>query len=302
MKKIVSIALLLFIVFLAWYFFIKSYDYTITFKVKTSPGTLFMGVEEWSLMNQLKDSIDYRINTKKSYSSINETINTNGLSLEVDWNFKSISDSISHVTVGFTQKKKSIYNRITIPFLDTKFEEITIRFVKDFKEDIENQLESRFQVKYIGVENIPDMTYAYIELKNIEMLKKAEKMMKYNDILLRFITQENIKDGKHPFLVIDKWDLNKNTIDFRFCFPIKLKDSMPMHKFIKYDTLKSKKALKAIYHGNYKTSDRGWFTLYEFAKRHNLEVENKPVEIFYNNPFYGGNELEWKAEIYLPIK
>ena len=27
-----------------------------------------------------------------------------------------------------------------------------------------------------------------------------------------------------------------------------------------------------------------------------------PLEFFYNNPHYGGDELNWKAEIYMPIK
>jgi effector-binding domain-containing protein len=301
-KNFISISGVFLMGFLVWYFFIKPFDYIVTFKAKTSPGTLFIGVEEWNLINQKLDSFTYKINDKKAYSFINETINTNGLTLEVVWNFKSINDSVTYVVAGITQKKKSIYNRVTIPFSDTKFEEIVINTIKDFKEDIENQLEKRFKVKYIGMDTIPEITYAYMEFKNINMRNKAEQMMKYNARLFQFINQNNLKDGKFPFLVIDKWDLNKNTINFRFGFPIKLKDSMPIHKDIKYDVIKPKKALKAIYNGNYRTSDRGWFALHEYAKRHKVKVENKPLEIFYDNPFYGGDELKWKAEIYLPIK
>ncbi len=302
MKKIISIAGVLIVGFLVWYFFIKPFDYVVTFKAKTSPGTLFVGVEEWNLFNQKLDSFSYKINDKKAYSLINETININGLSLEVVWNFKSINDSVTYVVAGITQNKKSIYNRITIPFTDTKFEEIVINTIKGFKERIENQLEKRFKVKYIGVDTIPEITYAYIEFKNIKMQNKAEQMMKYNARLLGFINENNLKNGKYPFVLIDNWDLNNNTIDFRFGFPIKLKDTMPFHNDIKFDVLKPKKALKAIYNGNYKTSDRGWFTLHEYAKRHNIDVENKPLEIFYDNPLYGGDELKWKAEVYLPIK
>jgi effector-binding domain-containing protein len=301
-KNFISISGVFLMGFLVWYFFIKPFDYIVTFKAKTSPGTLFIGVEEWNLINQKLDSFTYKINDKKAYSFINETINTNGLTLVVVWNFKSINDSVTYVVAGITQKKKSIYNRVTIPFSDTKFEEIVINTIKDFKEDIENQLEKRFKVKYIGMDTIPEITYAYMEFKNINMRNKAEQMMKYNARLFQFINQNNLKDGKFPFLVIDKWDLNKNTINFRFGFPIKLKDSMPIHKDIKYDVIKPKKALKAIYNGNYRTSDRGWFALHEYAKRHKVKVENKPLEIFYDNPFYGGDELKWKAEIYLPIK
>lgn len=302
MRKIkISIAFII-LCALIWYLFFKQYDYTVTFKANTSPGTLFSNVEEWSLYNQELDSFSYKINDKKAYTFINETLNFNGLTLDIDWNFKSINDSITYVVAGITEKEKSIYNRITIPFLNTQIETIAIGTIKDFKKDIENKLENKFRVKNIIIDTIPKIVYAYYDFKNVEMRKKAEQMMKYNARLLQFINNHNLKGGQHPFLLINKWNLNKNTIDFRFCFPIKQNDSLPLHEEIKFDVLKPKKALKTIYNGNYITSDRAWFSLHEYAKRHNIDIENKPLEIFYDNPFYGGDELKWKAEIYIPIK
>lgn len=302
MRKIKILSIFILLAALIWYLFFKPYDYTVRFKVKTSPGTIFIGIEEWNFFNQELDSFSYKINNKKAYTFINETLNTNGKSLELVWNLKSINDSITLVVVGITEKEKSVYNRIRIPFLDTEFEEIAIGTIKDFKNRIENQLEKKIKVKYIGIDSIPEIAYAYVEFNNIEMRKKAEQMMKYNARLLQFINNHNLKGGEHPFLLVNKWNLNKNTIDFRFCFPIKQNDSLPIDKFVKFDVLKPTKALKAIYNGNYITSDRGWFALHEYAKRHNIDIENTPLEIFYNNPHYGGNELDWKAEIYMPIK
>ena len=57
-----------------------------------------------------------------------------------------------------------------------------------------------------------------------------------------------------------------------------------------------------IYNGNYITSDRAWYELLDDAERKNIEVHQTPVEVFYNNPNYGGDELNWKAEIYMPLK
>lgn len=302
MRKIKILSIFILLAALIWYLFFKPYDYTVRFKVKTSPGTIFIGIEEWNFFNQELDSFSYKINNKKAYTFINETLNTNGKSLELVWNLKSINDSITLVVVGITEKEKSVYNRIRIPFLDTEFEEIAIGTIKDFKNRIENQLEKKIKVKYIGIDSIPEIAYAYVEFNNIEMRKKAEQMMKYNARLLQFINNHNLKGGEHPFLIVNKWNLNKNTIDFRFCFPIKQNDSLPIDEFVKFDVLKPTKALKAIYNGNYITSDRGWFALHEYAKRHNIDIENTPLEIFYNNPHYGGNELDWKAEIYMPIK
>jgi effector-binding domain-containing protein len=274
----------------------------VRFKIKTSPGTLYNGVEDWNLINQKLDSFDYKITDKKAYTFINQTINTKGKDLDFDWNFKSINDSITQVKVGISEKENSVYNRITAPFSNTLFKEMAINLIKDYKKGIEYQLKEKFNVKYAGIDTIPEINYAYIESKNINLRDKAEQMMMNNALLLSFLTEHNLRDGNFPFLIVDNWNLNKNIIDFRFCFPIEQRDTMPTHTNIRFDVLKSKKALKAIYNGNYMTSDRAWFTLHEYAKRHTINIENKPLEIFYNNPHNGGDELKWKAEIFMPIK
>ena len=69
-----------------------------------------------------------------------------------------------------------------------------------------------------------------------------------------------------------------------------------------YDRLYPKKALKAIYHGNYITSDRAWYALMDYAEKNGIEVVPEPVEVFFNNPNMGGDALNWTAEIYLPIR
>ncbi len=302
MKKIKMLIVLMLLGSLIWYVFLKPYDYIVRFNVKTSPGNLFTELQEWNVLNQKRDSFLYKINRKTPYVLINETLQFDEMFLEMDWNFKSINDSTTQVLVGVTENERSVYNRLTAPFSNTLFKKIAITTVRNFKDVIDYKLETKYKVKYIGIDTIPEINYAYITSKNINLRDKAHEMIKNNAFLLSFINKHELKDGEHPFLVIDKWDLNESKIDFRFCFPIKQNDSMPIHEFIKFDVLKPRKALKAIYNGNYITSDRGWFTLLEYAKRHNISIENKPLEIFYNNPHDGGNELEWKAEIFVPIK
>ena len=96
--------------------------------------------------------------------------------------------------------------------------------------------------------------------------------------------------------------MENDSIQYNFCFPIIKGDSLPTHELIKYKQYQSEKAIKAIYNGNYVTSDRAWYALLDYAERENIEVHKTPVEFFFNNPNYGGNELQWKAEIYMPIK
>jgi len=50
------------------------------------------------------------------------------------------------------------------------------------------------------------------------------------------------------------------------------------------------------------TGDQAWFALMNYAKRRNISVEKKPLEIFYNDPMHDGNASQWKAEVFLPMK
>jgi len=302
MKKTKILIFIFLLGALGWYLFIKPHDYSVRFKIKTSPGTLSNGVEEWNLIGQELDSFTYKITNKNAYRYINQRLNIKKRKLDFNWNFNSLNDTITHVIVNVSEKEKFIYNRLTIPFFNTQFKKTTLNLIQDYKKGIENQLEKKFKIRNIRIDTIPETAYAYIEFKDIDMRNKAKKMMKYNSKLLEFIHHHKLKNGNYPFLMIDNWDLNKNKIDFRFCFPIKQKDAMPIHEYIKFDILKVKKVLKVDYFGNYTISDRAWFALHEYAKRHDISIENKPLEIFYSNPHFGGNELEWKAEIFMPIK
>ena len=60
--------------------------------------------------------------------------------------------------------------------------------------------------------------------------------------------------------------------------------------------------LQTEYNGNYITSDRAWYKLINSAKNKNIPIEKLPIEVYYTNPNFGGNELDRKAEIFVPIK
>ena len=286
---------------LAWYLFIKPHDYIIRFKIKTSPGTLWSGVEDWNITNQKKNLFSFKINKKDPFTSLSETLYVNEMGLEIDWSFKSLTDSTTQVVAGITEKKNKIYNRLTAPFAKTLFKKIILKLVQDYKDGIEYQLKNKFKVKVVGVDSIPKLNYAYVEYKNIQIRNKAAQMMMKDFKLMTFINKLDLKEGEFPFLIVNNWNLDRNTIDFRYCFPVKKIDSIPYSNEIKFDTQTSTKALKLIYNGNYSTSDKGWYALHEYAKRHNISITNKPIEIYHDNPNFSGDDINWKTEVYLPI-
>jgi effector-binding domain-containing protein len=105
-----------------------------------------------------------------------------------------------------------------------------------------------------------------------------------------------------PSVRVRKWKHNSGYLNFYFCFPIEKQQFLPASDSVIYADFKSEKALKAIYYGNYITSDRAWYELTNYAGQNGYEITGGPIEYFYNNPTLGGDESLWKAEVFLPIK
>ena len=126
--------------------------------------------------------------------------------------------------------------------------------------------------------------------------------MQNYSLLSNVLIQNKVQLNGPPFVEVTEWNVQNDSIKYDFCFPIIRSERLPEHEIVKYKRVFAKKALKATYNGNYITSDRAWYVLLEKAKAMGKEIEMRPIEYFYNNPNMGGNELEWKAEVYMPLK
>jgi effector-binding domain-containing protein len=122
-----------------------------------------------------------------------------------------------------------------------------------------------------------------------------------DNIITGFLETNKIKIIGKPYLEIESWNLDKETISFNYCFPIDKKTPVFKDANVKFKTIPSVKGLKATYFGNFRTSDRAWFALLDYAKKRDFKLENKPLEHFLANPFNGGDELEWETKIIIPF-
>ena len=127
-------------------------------------------------------------------------------------------------------------------------------------------------------------------------------MITLNADIVNWLKAQKIPIVGKPMLEVTSWSPEQDTITFNFMFPVKKLDSLPSHETIKFKSHGGQKGVKAIFNGNYRVSDNAWFALYEYAKRNGLRLENTPIEYFYDNPMQGGREIEWKAEVYMPLK
>jgi effector-binding domain-containing protein len=206
---------------------------------------------------------------------------------------------VTKINVGIKDLNHSLYNKITAPFFNTKFKKEQIRKITDFKKGLNDHLKN-FKVRIDG-EGFSEETFvAYISLKSV-LQEKAQNMIANDALITGFLFENQIKIIGRPYVEITNWNLDKETIDFNYCFPIDKNTKIIENEVVKFKTLPAVKGLKATYYGNFRTSDRAWFAVMDHAKKYNLKLENKVLEHFLSNPFNGGEELQWETKIIIPF-
>jgi len=216
------------------------------------------------------------------------------------WNITPINDSTSKIKVDVTDLEHSIKNRLLIPFSDTNFEKRSRNVVTDFIKSL-NIHRKEFKVTIVEDEELPSTYCACVEHKTSQT-GKAFGMMDSYPFLNSVLLNNDIELNGVPFIETTHWDMKKDSIAFNFCYPIIQKDSLPLIKNVIYKDFIGQKSLKAIYNGNYITSDRAWYALLDYAENNSVEVKATPIEFFFNNPNMGGDALRWRAEVFMPLK
>ena len=294
MKKISLIIGILLVGFLIWYLVIKPHDYLISFKVKANSGTINQSLKIWNSSLEKNTPIQ-----QEKLTSLVQKIYA-GDSIHIyNWKIEALNDSISKVKIYVKDQKYSFQNKVSTPFIYTDFEKRTKNTVTDFFEKLSEELK-KIKIKVEGESETKSTYCAYVSLKDLQVRKAAGMMNNYS-LLNSVLFNKNVKSNGTPFIEVTDWNIEKDSLEYNFCFPIIYSDSLPENKFIKYKQYGGIKAIKAIYNGNYITSDRAWYALLEYAERKNIKVSKTPIEFFYNNPNFGGDETKWKAEIYMPI-
>lgn len=295
MKKISAIVGFLSVGFLLWYLIIKPYDYLVTFKIKTTAGTINQSIKLWNTSIENSRPIQ-----QENLKNLTQQIIIKDSTYNYEWSISSLNDSISKVSVYVTDIDHSFANKISIPFGTTDFEKRTQNTITDFIEKLKEHL-SKTRVSQVVVDSTRSTYCAFIPMKGLQ-IEKASGMMQNYSILTSVLSAENIEMNGTPFVEITNWNTQNDSITYNFCFPVIKSDSLPKDPRIEYKQYNGVKALKAIYNGNYITSDRAWYALLDYAENHDIVVAKKPLEVFYSNPNFGGDELQWKAEIFIPIK
>ena len=294
MKKIVSILLVLAIGSSIWYLFIKPEDYKAKIKSKTSIGTINQSIKLWNTLFDPKEDISQNnLNDLTQKLVFNDSIHT------YSWHLDAINDTLTKINISIKDESSSISGKIKNLFSNTDFKKRSKKTVLEFNDFIKSHLE-RIKITIDGVTTLPQKQYAYT-VYNGPQNAKVTGMMKDLSYLENVLVSNKVALDGPPFIKITHWDMQKDSISYQFAFPIIKTDSLPVVKDIKYSSYPEQKVIKATYNGNYITSDRAWYGLLDYANTNNITVDPKPIEVFYNNPNMGGDEMTWKTEVFLPI-
>lgn len=296
MKKTIFGILIGLLILLVGYLFIYPYDYIVRFEADSFPGTVNQSIKLW----HKKVGVEGTEVIQEDLRHLEQLVQVGDSVHRYTWDIEPLTDSTSRVTVRIKDRDHSLKNKLLVPFTEAEIEKLGVSYVTDFAEDLKAHIDL-FKVHIDGEAELPSTFYAYVSLKTSQH-GKAGGMMDNYMLLSDVLIANKVTMNGPPMIIVNEWDQERDSVDFNFCFPIIRSDRLPQHPNVRYKRIFPKRALKATYNGNYITSDRAWYALLNYAEKNGIEVDPTPVEVFYNNPNMGGIPLQWKAEVYLPIK
>lgn len=294
MKRIFLACCLLVLGGFVYYLFFSSYDYKVSFKAKTLPGDVIETIRIWN--KSLEDS---KILEVDSFNTLKQSIKLHQNDYIFDWHF-DFKDSLTSIQIGIIEPQQSVRNRLFIPFTKQEIEIDADTLSRTFFKVLKQHLEIT-KVRIVGETEL-DSSFCFCKKVQTTQTDKANAMMQEYPVINYAVESISLKILGAPSVRILKWDHSDNFLEYDFCFPV-VKSSPLIHlDSFEYKLFNKTKALKAIYNGNYITSDRAWYELFNYAKTSGYKVSGFPIEVFVDNPNYGSDELNWRAEIYLPIE
>lgn len=278
----------------------RPFDYRASFEVNTTPDIVYYNIENWDIWNRKHLGKNIEIIDRAPVENISQKILLKDTTIIFDWKIMPLNDSATEVTVNITDLDRKFINRLTVPFFQTRFKKRIRTQLIDFRARMDFILKS-FRHEYTGYHMFRGKPCVYIDIKSTTK-GKARAMISNVALLNQFVKQNNLGLDGNPFVIIHDWKQGDDSIHFDFCFPINNTDMIPEHSTFKFREVEDMEALKTDFFGNYGLTEITWYGLADKAAKSAYKLNNKIIEVYFNDPHLGGNELEWKAEIYLGIE
>ncbi len=281
-----------------WYFAIKQEHYQISFTTRQPAAIVYNQILEWKATKENGIS-EIVVDVETQYSEVVQLVHVGDSLFKYRWQFSKKNDSLTQVNVRITDERNGLSQKIQVPFSKNDFVKRSVKSV----EEVGNSMvlnAKKFRVHSIKDTVFPGGFCAYLPLES-SVDKKAATMLYSITDLMGYVKENELELQGDPYLEVVDWDQKTSMIRYNFCFPLLQSDSLPASTKVLFKETPSFKAIKAEFNGNYSISDNAWYYLLEYAELRELQVENRPVELYLNDPHTSGSPLKWKANIYLPL-
>ena len=298
--NVILATLVLIVAFGIWYFFIKRWDYKILFTVPVTHSVAYTFIHdhhEWDGKTLKNGQLTF--SEKEPWTFLSSQLNLDSSIYLFDWKLKAKNDSLTKISLGVSDARHSLRNRWSVLFKKTAFEKNIRKNVIIIRDKI---IERNNEFKYSkacsdSMESIPCV---YISTKS-PVRGKANEMIRNVISLNLFVKEHKLGLNGNPMVVVKNWNPLSDSIDFDFCFPVLHPELIPEDDLIKSRTVSVKKALRIDFFGNYSYTDYSWNQLFEAAHKQSANPTGRIIEVFYNDPHSGENDLNWKASVYMEL-
>ena len=286
------------VILAVWYFAIKEEHYQVSFTTTQPPGLIYHHISGWDIYAE-KDITSIAITSKLPFSELQQNVQIGDSLFSYRWEIRKKGDGKTRVTAYVRDEINGFSQKLSVPIIKNSFRKRSVNNVQN----IVNEL--KLKTRRFKIHSITDTVFSggYCVYLPIESTigNKAKNMLSNIATILDYINSNKIKLQGDPFLEVTSWDKMEETITFNFCFPIEKSDSIPQNTQLKFKTLAPLRVLKAEFNGNYSISNNAWYHLLDHAKRNNLKIRELPIELYLVDPHVGGDPLNWKAHIFLPL-
>lgn len=301
-KILISVTLIAAAVLIAGlaYLYRRPCDYTASFTVNTSADVAYFNILKWKMWNRKQTGSEIKISARDPVTYVTSQVFLKDTTLLFQWEFERQGDSATRVRTCVSDPDRRLKNSLTAPFFNTPFRKSVRSNLLDIMRRMEIMLET-FTYEFRGPAQFDRRECVFINV-NSTVRGKAASMIATVTELNQFVKQNGLGLDGDPFVVIHDWEATSDSINFDFCFPVKNHETIPSHPLIRFGTVNEMNALKTEFHGNYSITDISWHNLSEEAKKQGHKDNGTIIEVYYNDPHGGGDELKWKADIYLGIE
>ena len=301
MKRLISLVILLLLVLLAcWYFLVKDYNYLVRFETKHNQGAVYSTVKNWLLDKH--PEIDSLVTVEKNFPNyLVQDLFVNDSIIQLTWKIEELNDSTSKVKLYTKDLQDSFKQNLSAIYSKNDFVKRTIDLAQNLNQGLIVHEEDYKITPQKEVIEFPETFCACVHAES-SIFSKANSMMEHIGVVMGYINRHDLQLMGDPMLQVLEWNKDTEAISYDFCFPIEFNYQLPKSDKLTLKTVGPFKAIQTNFNGNYRISDRAWYTALKSAENKGIPVVELPVEIYRNDPHIGAGAKDWLAEVYMPVK